>query len=208
MEGKGRGYKGKSMSVNASWAYDRGEKPLSKWTKATIFEEIECSCDDIPAEKLDMLKKMTVSELRENFLRYVAYHHTGSFYNSTNFYRLDTGRVESIAIEKIVEIISDRKKPVRRSRDVVAAEKVEKIKRKAKKEAFEEKSKLFKYQNKYKTLKGFLNSSSIDLELLRTVRAEKITERREQLRKSWEKQGYSYGLENIDSDDFVEKYIR
>lgn len=208
MEGKGRGYKGKSMSINASWAYDRGEKPLSKWTKATIFEEIECSCDDIPAEKLNMLKKLTVPELRDNFLRYVAYHHTGSFYNSTNFYRLDVDRVESITIEKIVEIISDRKKPVRRSLDVVAAEKAEKAKRKAEKEALEEKVKLFKYQNKYKTLKGFLNSSSVDIEALRTVRAGKIAERREQLRKSWEKQEYSYGLENIDSDDFVEKYIR
>ena len=57
-------------------------------------------------------------------------------------------------------------------------------------------------------MKSFLNSSSVDLEALQLVRAQKIAEKREQLRKNWEKQGYSYGLENIGNDEFVEKYIR
>lgn len=208
MEIKGRGYKGRSMSVNAVWAYDRGEKPLSKWTKAAILEEIENIFDELPEEKADMIKKMTLAELRENFLIYKTYHHTGKFYNSTNFYQINTDRVENIAVEEIKEIISRRKKTVRRPQTIIDAEKAEKAKRKSEKEAIEEKSKLFKYQNKYKTLKGFLKSTSIDFEKLKTIRLEKIAEKRDQLRKSWEKQGYSYGLENIENDEFVEKYIR
>lgn len=35
------GYNGFSMSNNAVAAYEDGEKPLSKWTKADIFEIIE-----------------------------------------------------------------------------------------------------------------------------------------------------------------------
>lgn len=208
MDGKGRGYRGQSMSVNAVWAYDRGEKPLSKWTKSAILEEIKNIFDELPEEKAEMIKKMTLTELRENFLNYTAYHHTGKFYNSTNFYQLNADRVENITVEEIREIISRRKKTARRPQAIIDAEKAEKAKKKAEKEAAEEKAKLFKYQNKYKTLKGFLKSNSIDLETLKTIRLKKIAEKREQLRKNWEKQKYSYGLENIGNDEFVEKYIR
>lgn len=208
MDRKGRGYKGQSMSVNAVWAYDRGEKPLSKWTKLAILEEIENIFDELPEEKEEMIKKMTLTELRENFLNYTAYHHTGKFYNSTNFYQINADRVENITAEEIKEIISRRKKAARRPQAIIDAEKAEKAKRKAEKEAAEEKAKLFKYQNKYKTLKGFLKSNSINLEALKAIRLEKIAEKREQLRKGWEKQGYTYGLESINNDDFVETYIR
>lgn len=208
MEKKGRGYKGQSMSVNAVIAYSAGEKPLSKWTKTAILAEIESAFSGLPKEKMNMIKKMTLAELRESFLIYKAYHHTGKFYNSTNFYQLDADRVENIAVEEIKEIISRQKKAVRRPQTIIDAEKAEKAKRKAEKEALEEKSKLFKYQNKYKTLKGFLKSTSVNLEKLKTIRLEKIAEKREQLRKNWEKQEYSYGLENIGNDEFVEKYIR
>lgn len=208
MEKKGRGYKGKSMSVNAAIAYSEGEKPLLKWTKAAIFDEIEFYCDEITSEKMDLLKKLTVKELRENFLSYKAYHHTSKFYNTTNFYELDVEKIEKITVDEINAIISRRKKAARRPQEVIDAEKAEKAKRKAEKEALEEKAKLFKYQNKYKTLKGFLKSNSINLEALKAIRLEKIAEKREQLRKGWEKQGYTYGLESINNDEFIETYIR
>lgn len=43
------GYNGWSMSNNAVEAYSNGEKPLSKWTKADIFDtindtEVELKC--------------------------------------------------------------------------------------------------------------------------------------------------------------------
>ena len=208
MEKKGRGYKGKSMSVNAAIAYSEGKKPLSKWTKSAIFDEMDFYCDEISAEKMELLKKLTVKELHENFLSYKAYHHTGKFYNTTNFYELNIEKIEEITIDEINNIISRRKKAERRSQEVINAEKAEKAKRKAEKEALEEKTKLFKYQNKYKTLKGFLKSTSIDLETLKAIRLKKIEEKREQLRKGWEKQGYIYGLKSINNDDFIESYIR
>lgn len=37
---QGRGYINHSMSVNASIAYDQGEKPLSKWNKRAIIESV------------------------------------------------------------------------------------------------------------------------------------------------------------------------
>lgn len=196
------------MSVNAAIAYSAGEKPLSKWTKTAILADIESAFSELSKKKMNTIKKMTLAELRENFLIYKAYHHTGKFYNSTNFYQINTDRVENITAEEIKEIISRRKKAVRRPQTIIDAEKVEKAKRKAEKESLEEKAKLFKYQNKYKTLKGFLKSNSIDLETLKTIRLKKIAEKREQLRKNWEKQEYSYVLENIGNDEFVEKYIR
>lgn len=66
---------------------------------------------------------------------------------------------------------------------------------------------LFKYQSHYKTLRGFLNGSA-DMEELAKIRAERITEKREELRKMWEKQGFACGLKNIDSDSFIESYIK
>lgn len=33
-------YIGQKMSVRACEAYDNGEKPLSKWTKADIIDEV------------------------------------------------------------------------------------------------------------------------------------------------------------------------
>ena len=144
MKEKGRGYKGQSMSVNAVWAYDRGEKPISKWTKSAILDEIENIFDEFPEKKIEMIKKMTLTELRENFLNYTAYHHTGKFYNSTNFYQLNADRVENITVEEIREIISRRKKTARRPQAIIDAEKAEKAKKKAEKEATEEKAKLFR----------------------------------------------------------------
>ena len=47
-----------SMSNNAAFAYECGEKPISKWTKS----EILALCGD----KAEQLKKLTVSELREH----------------------------------------------------------------------------------------------------------------------------------------------
>lgn len=35
------GYYKNQMSNNAVWAYSQGEKPMYKWTKTTILEEID-----------------------------------------------------------------------------------------------------------------------------------------------------------------------
>lgn len=201
------GYNGYSMSNNAVAAYADGEKPLSKWTKPEILEAIFDNCE-ISEEKADLLRKMTVKELKDEFLQMSSWHHTSKFYNCTNFYSLDFEEIEEISAEQIKCIISSRKKKARRSAEEIQAEKDAKAARKAEKEAKEEKERLFKYQNRYKTLSGFMRSNSVNLDKLRKIRLEKIAEKREQLRRNWENQGYTYGLERIEDDSFIETYIR
>lgn len=201
------GYNGYSMSNNAVAAYNNGEMPLSKWTKTAILETIFDN-REISEEKADLLRKMTAKELKGAFLRQSSWHHTSKFYNCTNFYSLDFEKIEEISAKEIKNIISNRQKKVRRSVEEIQAEKDEKAARKAEKEAKEEKERLFKYQQKYKTLSGFMRSNSVNLDELRKIRFERIAEKREQLRRNWEKQGYTYGLEHIENDAFIETYIR
>lgn len=89
-----------SMSNNAAFAYECGEKPISKWTKS----EILALCGD----KAEQLKKLTVSELREHLLYKSAWHHTSCKYNKTNFYAFDEDNLEELTADKISEIISNR----------------------------------------------------------------------------------------------------
>lgn len=42
------------------------------------------------------LNKLTLKELQDNFLSYSSWHHTGTFYNSTNFYEVDENSVLDI----------------------------------------------------------------------------------------------------------------
>ena len=81
-EPRGRGYVGSSMSVNARDAYDSDEKPRSKWTKQEIVDEIK-RLTGVDASKL------TADELRVRYLKYAGWHHTGKYFNRTDFYSLD-----------------------------------------------------------------------------------------------------------------------
>ena len=91
----GDGYIGKAMSIRAKRAYDSGEKPKSKWTKQNILEEIynETDSDYI----YSCLKKVSAKDLFENCFRRSSWHHTGMFYNETNFYQLD--------LEKLIDYL-------------------------------------------------------------------------------------------------------
>lgn len=198
---------GYSMSNNAVAAYEDGEMPLSKWTKAAILNVISENCE-MSDEKANLLKKMTAKELKDAFLKRSSWHHTSMFYNSTNFYSLDFEAIEKTSPEEIENIISKRQTKTRRSAEEIKAEKAAKAARKAEKEAKEEKERFFKYQSKYKSLSGFMRSNSVNLGELRKIRLEKIAEKREQLRRNWENQNYEYGLERIEDDAFIEKYIR
>ena len=85
------GYKGYSMSNNAVIAYECGEKPYSKWTKADILEdlsylikedEIELKCD------FSKIKKLPADAVKDLFLHSSSWHHTSSYYNKTVFLKL------------------------------------------------------------------------------------------------------------------------
>ena len=96
------GYNGFSMSNNAVAAYEDGEKPLSKWTKADIFgaieeQEVELKCS------IEKLKKLPVKVLKEICLIYSSWHHTSNHYNKTDFYSLDVDRIENLTDDKMKE---------------------------------------------------------------------------------------------------------
>ncbi len=106
------GYNGWSMSNNAVAAYEDGEKPLSKWTKANIFDtikdtEIELKCS------IEKLRRLPIKVLKEVCLRYSSWHHTSNHYNKTEFYSLDINRIENLTDDKIEELLLDYKKEKR-----------------------------------------------------------------------------------------------
>lgn len=111
------GYYNYSMSNNAVWAYENGEMPLSKWTKAAILE----ACGD----KAEKLKPLTVAELRAEFLICSSWHHTSKHYNRTDFYMIDIEKINEITSEDVAAIIARRqpkKKAAKVEKKTVKAE--------------------------------------------------------------------------------------
>lgn len=109
MEGKrGKGYVGKEMSRNAVTAYSNWEKPISKWTKSEILKEISEIFVYNEIEPEVDFGKLRLQELKDNFLRYTAWHHTGALYNATNFYEISENLVLNFTKEDFAEIVGKR----------------------------------------------------------------------------------------------------
>ena len=110
------------MSRRAAEAYSSGEKPISKWTKSEILTGIEETAwdNDIDIEGIDF-SKLTTEELKSKFLRNSSWHHTGSFYNATDFYEISAAAVAETTQEDIERIISGRTR-----RQLTNAERAEK----------------------------------------------------------------------------------
>lgn len=83
-EKRGQGYIGRSMSVNAKIAYDNDIKPLSRWRKADFVNIIEDAYDA-------QVKRIKGSY--KQFLVVSEWHHTGMFFQATNFYRINEEKV-------------------------------------------------------------------------------------------------------------------
>lgn len=101
------GYAGRSMSNRAVSAYMGGEKPYSVWTKADIIEAV---CDI--NEDVD-ISALTLAEMKETFLTYSSWHHTGRYYQRTSFYALNEDRAEKMTQDDVDSIIRSRKRNVR-----------------------------------------------------------------------------------------------
>ncbi len=96
------GYSGYSMSNNAVDAYNNGEKPISKWTKADILDEVSACGYNFP-----LLKKVKVSVLKSKLLWKSGWHHTSKQYNKTDFYSIDRNALEELNDEIIETWISE-----------------------------------------------------------------------------------------------------
>ena len=90
-------YVGQIMSERAVMAYEDGEKPLSKWTKSDIVELVLEKRNDFEEKELNKYNK----ESLKAFLNYSSWHHTGSYFNNTDFYSLDEDFIELSKEEKL-----------------------------------------------------------------------------------------------------------
>ena len=200
---KGKGYISNKMSVNASLAYDNDEMPKSKWTKKAIIEFLS-------EERPDLVEKARQQphNILVTFLTNTSIHHTGALFNQTRFWSFQTDWFANADQAEFDKIIEARKARTSKTIAEQTELKHQKEARQLMRTIRERQEKLFKFSS-YKTLKGFLNGLTPKLEAeLTAKRAEKIVERREQLRETWTKQGYRYGLEKIEDDDFIEDYIK
>ena len=116
------GYHNYSMSNNAVLAYENGEKPLSKWTKAAIIEAL--AEQEAPADFIEAVKKQPAAAVKTVLLYCSSWHHTSKQYNKTDFYSVEDIDAENAAeylrwIEaKAIEAKTDAKtkaeeKPIR-----------------------------------------------------------------------------------------------
>lgn len=78
----GKGYIGKSMSVNAKIAYDNDEMPLSKWNKSIMNDVLSSINPDLE------IKKIPLDILKQALLVPTHQHHTSAFFNYTEFYKI------------------------------------------------------------------------------------------------------------------------
>ena len=96
------GYHNYSMSNNAVAAYENGEKPLSKWTKAAIIaaadEYLTEAEDEQREKKLAWLRAASLAKLKEFALCKSSWHHTSCHYNATDFYSVDESYLDDLTI--------------------------------------------------------------------------------------------------------------
>lgn len=87
------GYVGWSMSRRAVEAYESGEMPKSKWTKTAIVDALKGACDELDLMYDPSVERMRKDELSGRFLCNSSWHHTGKFFNVTDFYAVDADAV-------------------------------------------------------------------------------------------------------------------
>jgi hypothetical protein len=87
------GYAGDAMSLGAVQAYHEGAMPISRWTKAALTERI------VELGGSELCGLFTLAQLRERFLTYHSWHHTGVYANATDFFCVDEAQAQSCTEE-------------------------------------------------------------------------------------------------------------
>lgn len=99
------GYKKYSMSNNAVAAYQSGEMPKSKWTKAAIMAEIMES--ELTDEQKAACKSIKAAALKELALIKTSWHHTSDHYNRTDFCSVNIGLLDGMTSKAIKETANE-----------------------------------------------------------------------------------------------------
>lgn len=92
------GYVGHSMSRRAVRAYEDGEMPKSKWTKAVLIDRVG---RQDPFWSTGLLSSFLLETLQAYLLRKSSWHHTGKYFNETDFYELDADVVNRHDVESL-----------------------------------------------------------------------------------------------------------
>lgn len=96
------GYCGYSMSERAIEAYEQGERPISKWTKADILTAAG-KVEGIKPEVLARLQKLNKEELIDICLHKTSWHHTSMHFNKTSFYGIAEHELSGMTEESLEE---------------------------------------------------------------------------------------------------------
>lgn len=102
------GYYKNSMSNNAKYAYEDGERPRSKWTKADILSIAEDLIREEYAEAhfdFSLLKKVKAADLRDLLLAPSSWHHTSRWYNATDFFEVSAERLDDLTEQEVLRVI-------------------------------------------------------------------------------------------------------
>lgn len=103
-----KGYIGASMSANAQAAYEAGEMPRSKWTKAAIIAALRGYCEEIDLFYDSAVESETKAALFDRFIAYSSWHHTGTYARETEFFALDEEAVVGAFRELEPEEVAER----------------------------------------------------------------------------------------------------
>ena len=112
------GYIGTKMSERAMEAHNNGEKPYSQWSKEDLL-------DCLPSALFEQAKKLTLNELKSELLYTSSWHHTGSYFNNTDFYSLDEDFIE-LSKNEIVEVLNNRMSESKKAKEAKKEEKLQK----------------------------------------------------------------------------------
>lgn len=114
------GYYGYSMSNNAIEAYENGEKPYSKWTKASVISAIKEAVENGEVHlpySVSVFNSVPLGAFKSRVLEMTSWHHTSAKYNKTEFYSLRLDWLESVSAEDIYKMATEYKERKRAEKE-------------------------------------------------------------------------------------------
>lgn len=131
------------MSNRAVRAYEMGEMPKSKWTKEAFKETLY---EMIDVDVADVFLKLPVSDLKDILLKVKSWHHTGKYFNETNFYGIRS-EIQDVTKEQAEKFVSDYKEYKKNYKEY---EKIKKENTQILQEAFEKGEEIeIRYKGRY-----------------------------------------------------------
>ena len=150
-----------------------------------MIEEIENIIDYHELElDLWLFRKLTKDQIQNKFMRNSSWHHTGCFYNQTNFYEIYEDWIIKTNNEKLAQLIQDRKDYLKATKKERAKEKeAREEKRLANQQEKENEKKLEELMrfSKYKTMTNFkkaIEAGRVDLKELKEKAQEEKDEKK------------------------------